>query len=157
VTERVIGVDPGTSVTGYGILEPNGGSGTLVECGVIRTNRRQPLWNRLRDLHDELTRIIERHRPDTLAVESVFYAKNVRTTVSLGHARGAILVAAATAGLRVAEFPPATVKKTLVGAGGAGKEQVAFMVQHLLHLKDPPQPADAADGVALALTYLMTR
>lgn len=157
MTLRVIGVDPGTSVTGYGILEQNGGSETLIECGVIRTNPRQPLWHRLRDLHDELTSIIERHQPDTLAVESVFYAKNVRTTVSLGHARGAILVAAASAGLDVAEFPPATVKKTLVGSGGAGKSQVAFMVQHLLHLSAPPQPSDASDGVALALTYLMTR
>lgn len=158
MTQKVIGVDPGTSVTGYGILERgNGELGRLIECGVIRTNPRQPLWNRLHDLHHALTDIIQRHQPDTLAVESVFYAKNVKTTVSLGHARGAVLIAAAAAGLEVAEFPPATVKKTIVGTGAAAKPQVAFMIKHLLRLSAAPEPDDAADGVALALTYLMTR
>lgn len=158
MTEKVIGVDPGTAVTGYGILEhSNGGRSRLLECGVIRTNPKHPLWDRLRDLHDELSAIIRRHQPDTLAVESLFYGKNVRTTVSLGHARGAILVAAASAGLAVAEFPPATVKKTIVGNGSAAKPQIAFMIKHLLQLSAPPEPDDAADGVAIALTYLMTR
>lgn len=158
MTYTVIGVDPGTAVTGYGVLEQtNGGPRRLVECGVIRTNPRQPLWIRLHQLHDEIAILIERHKPDTLAVESIFYAKNVRTTVSLGHARGAILVAAASAGLDVAEFPPATVKKTIVGRGGAAKSQVAFMLKHLLQLSGPPEPNDAADGVALALTHLMTK
>ena len=158
MTYRVLGVDPGTAVTGYGILEQaDGEPGKLVECGVIRTNPREPLWIRLHHLHDEVAQLIARHKPDTMAVESVFYAKNVRTTISLGHARGAILVAAASAGLDVAEFPPATVKKTIVGRGAAAKSQVAFMVKHLLHLSAPPEPDDAADGVALALTHLMTK
>ena len=153
---KVLGVDPGTAVTGYGIVEPsNGRPGHLIECGIIRTNPKHELWDRLETLYDGLAELIARHEPDVMAVESVFYAKNVRTTVVLGHARGAILLAGAKAGLRVAEFAPATVKKTIVGAGGAAKSQVGYMVQQLLNLKTPPEPADAADGVAVALTYLL--
>ncbi len=158
MTPRVLGIDPGTSVTGYGIVEPaNGAPGHLVECGVIRTSRKRELWHRLDTLHDGVVQLIDKHHPDTLALESIFYAKNVRTTVVLGHARGVILLAAAQAGIDIVEFSPATVKKTVSGTGGAAKSQVAFMVQHLLNLKDPPTPSDAADGVAVALTFLLTR
>jgi len=111
----VLGIDPGTNVTGYGV------------------------------------------EPTAMAIESVFYAKNVKTTVTLGHARGVILLAAARAGLAVAEFPPATVKKNVVGNGSAAKAQVGFMVQRLLNLQEIPEPHDAADGVAIALTYLLTK
>lgn len=159
MTERILGVDPGASVTGYGIIERSaetGQLGSLVECGVIRTDARQPLWVRLHDLHRGLVTVIETHRPSILAVESVFYRRNVRTTVVLGHARGAVLLAAAQAGLDVVEFAPATVKKTIVGAGGATKSQVGFMVQQMLRLRTPPAPDDAADGVAIALTHLLT-
>lgn len=158
MTQRVLGVDPGTAVTGYGVLDcGNGDASRLVECGVIRTNPRHSLWIRLHQIHDGLAQVIDRLKPQALAIESLFYGKNVRTTVSLGHARGAILVAAAQAGLEVAEFPPATVKKTIVGTGAADKTQVAYMVQQLLRLRTAPEPYDAADGVAIALTYLMTR
>lgn len=156
MSPKVLGVDPGTAVTGYGVVGPlTGRPGQLIECGVIRTDPKHELWNRLETIYDGLTELIARHEPDVLAVESVFYAKNVRTTVVLGHARGAILLAGAKAGLHVAEFTPATVKKTIVGAGGAAKSQVGYMVQQLLNLKAPPAPADAADGVAVALTYLL--
>ncbi|NIM49425.1 MAG: crossover junction endodeoxyribonuclease RuvC [Gemmatimonadales bacterium] len=155
---RVLGVDPGTTVTGYGVVEPAAGRpGRLVECGVIRTNPKQKMWHRLDTLYDGICELIERHEPTTLALESIFYGKNVRTTVTLGHARGVILLAAARAGLDITEFPPATVKKSVVGAGGAAKTQVAYMVQQLLNLKRPPTPSDAADGVAVALTYLIRR
>ncbi len=158
MTQRVLGVDPGTAVTGYGVLDhANGDASRLIECGVIRTNPRQALWIRLHQIHEGLTQVIERLEPTTLAIESLFYGKNVRTTVSLGHARGAILVAAAQAGLDVAEFPPATVKKTIVGTGAADKTQVAYMVQQLLRLRTAPEPHDAADGIAIALTYLLTK
>ncbi len=153
---RVIGVDPGTATTGYGVVEPaDGRPGRLVECGVIRTSPHQPLWCRLRALYEDLVQLIERHEPTALAVESIFYAKNVRTTVVLGHTRGVILLAAAQAGLEVAEFPPARVKKMIVGGGAAAKEQVGYMVQKLLNLKSPPEPSDAADGVAVAVAYLL--
>ena len=158
MTTRVLGIDPGTAVTGYGVVEPaNGRPGRLVECGVIRTSSREKMWQRLDALFEGVSELIERHRPDALAVESIFYAKNVRTTVVLGQARGVILLAGARAGLHIAEFPPAQVKQSIVGAGGAGKAQVAYMVQQLLRLAGPPAPSDAADGVAVALTYLIRR
>jgi crossover junction endodeoxyribonuclease RuvC len=158
VTVRVLGVDPGTAATGFGVVEPVAGRpGRLVECGVIRTNSRDKLWRRLDIIHEGVTELIGRHRPTVLALESVFYAKNVRTTVTLGHVRGVILLAAAQAGLEVAEFTPRAIKKSVTGAGGAAKPQVGHMVQRLLNLKDPPRPSDAADGVAVGLTYLLTR
>ena len=158
MTTRVLGIDPGTAVTGYGVVEPaNGRPGRLVECGVIRTNSREKMWQRLDSLYQGVTELIERHRPDALAVESIFYGKNVRTTVVLGQARGVILLAGAQAGIDIVEFPPAQIKQSIVGAGGAAKAQVGYMVQQLLRLAAPPAPHDAADGVAVALTYLIRR
>ena len=156
----VLGIDPGTAATGYGIVtdhsgEPRG-SLSLVECGVIRTAPRDGLSVRLCGLYDEVRAIIARHRPHVMAIEDVFYAKNVRTTIVLGHARGVILLAAQQSGMAIAEYPPAEIKKTVVGAGAATKEQVQFMVARLLRLKSAPQPNDAADGVAAALAHLLT-
>lgn len=157
MTVRVLGIDPGTAVTGYGVVESmEGRTGHLVECGVIRTDSGRELWHRLDTLYDGVTELIKQHEPDALAIEGVFYAKNVRTTLVLGHARGVILLAAAQAGIEVAEFSPASVKKSIVGTGRAAKAQVGYMVQRLLNLKTAPSPDDAADGVALALTYLLT-
>lgn len=154
----MLGIDPGTNVTGFGVVEGlNGHPGRLIECGVIRTNPKQKIWYRLDTLFDGVTELIERHRPSAVALEGVFYAKNVKTTVALGRASAVILLAAARAGLDVAEYSPATVKKSVVGSGRAAKTQVAYMVQRLLNLKTPPRPADAADGVAIALTYIVNR
>ncbi len=154
----MLGVDPGTAVTGYGLVEPAADRpGRLIECGVIRTKAGQPIWDRLATLYAGVSELIDRHAPTVLAVEGVFYAKNVRTTVTLGHARGVILLAAVQRGIEVAEFSPATVKQNVVGTGAAAKEQVGYMVQRLLNLREAPKPADAADGVAVALTYLLTR
>jgi crossover junction endodeoxyribonuclease RuvC len=153
----VLGVDPGTTATGYGIVEGlPGRPGRLVECGVVRTDARGPLPQRLARLHEGMGDLFRQHRPDVLAVESIFYAKNVRTSLVLSQARGVILLAAAQAGVPVAEFAPAAVKKAVVGRGRATKTQVGFMVQQLLRLRQAPRPADAADGVAIALTYLLT-
>lgn len=152
----MLGIDPGTNVTGYGVVEPaNGRPGHLIECGVIRTNPKEAIWRRLDTLFQGVQTLIEQHHPSTLALESVFYAKNVKTTVTLGHARGVILLAAVQAGIEIAEFSPATVKKSVVGTGAAKKGQVGFMVQRLLNLQTAPEPDDAADGVAIALTYLL--
>jgi crossover junction endodeoxyribonuclease RuvC len=157
VSIRVLGIDPGTAVTGFGIIEPTSGRpGQLIECGVIRSNPRQDVGSRLQTVYDGIKEIIERHRPSVAAVEGVFYGKNVRTTVALGQVRGVVLLAAAQAGIEVTEFPPATVKKFVVGEGGAVKDQVGYMVQQLLRLKDPPSPCDAADACAVALTYLFS-
>jgi crossover junction endodeoxyribonuclease RuvC len=153
---RILGVDPGTAITGYGIVETAPARmGRLVECGVLRTTARDPLPDRLRAVYEGLTEIIARHRPDVVAVEGVFYATNVRTTVVLGHARGVVLLAAALADVPVVEYSPAVIKKTVVGRGAALKPQVGYMVARLLQLKQAPAPADAADGVAVALTHLM--
>jgi crossover junction endodeoxyribonuclease RuvC len=156
---RVLGIDPGTATVGYGVVERGanpGAAARLVECGLLRTRPRDTLQRRLAVIHEGLTELIERHRPDVLAVEDIFYAANVRTTVVLGHARGVILLAGAQAGITVAEYSPAVVKKTVVGRGGALKPQVGYMVAKLLKLAAAPQPADAADAVAVALTHLLT-
>lgn len=156
MTVRVLGVDPGTAVTGYGVVESAGnGAGRLIECGIVRTNPADKLWRRLDALYDGVAEVIDRHDPMALAVENVFCGRNVQTTLVLGHARGVILLAAARAGMDVAEFAPATVKKVLAGGGAAAKGQVAYMVGKLLNLRCPPQPPDAADGVAVALAYLL--
>ncbi len=152
----VLGIDPGTAVTGYGVVrgEPFGAL-ALVECGVIRTNPHDPLAVRLREIYDDVRELLARHTPDALSIEDVFYSRNVRTTVVLGHARGVIMLAAQQGGVPVHEFPPAEIKKAVVGTGAASKEQVQFMLTRLLRLKAVPQPSDAADGVAAALTYCM--
>ncbi len=167
----VLGIDPGTAITGYGVVctddsaspRSTGGAskGTqgaprLIECGVIRTSPRAPLASRLHDIFEGVAELIDRHRPDALAVEDVFYARNVRTTIVLGHARGVVLLAGARAGITIHEYAPALIKKTVVGRGAATKDQVQFMVARLLRLKSAPQPADAADGVACALTCVMS-
>jgi crossover junction endodeoxyribonuclease RuvC len=153
----VLGIDPGTANTGYGVVrgEP-GGAPSLIECGVIRTRARDPLPSRLKEIHEGITELIQRHRPDALSVEDVFYSRNVRTTVVLGHARGVILLAAEQHGIPVNELAPAEIKKAVVGTGGATKEQVQFMLTRLLRLKTVPQPTDAADGVAAALACVMS-
>lgn len=155
----VLGIDPGTAVTGYGVVRTRdsrgAGGAELLECGVIRTRASEPLAARLHDIHEGVRELIARHAPQVMAVEDVFYAKNVRTTVVLGHARGVVLLAGAQAGLDIHEFPPAEIKKAVVGNGNATKEQVQFMVTKLLRLKSAPQPADAADGVAAALACVL--
>jgi crossover junction endodeoxyribonuclease RuvC len=151
----VLGVDPGTQVTGYGVVRGDGAVATLVECGVIRTNAKDALPARLHSIYQGVTELLERHAPEVVSVEDVFYAKNVRTTVTLGHARGVILLAAEQRGVPVREFAPAAIKKAVVGSGSGSKEQVQFMVAKLLRLKTAPKPADAADGVAAALAYIL--
>jgi crossover junction endodeoxyribonuclease RuvC len=154
--QLVLGIDPGTAVTGYGIVRKDGRNPlSLVECGVIRTKPRDALAQRLTEIHEGIAELIRRHKPDVLSIEDIFYARNVRTTVVLGHARGVILLAAAQAGMEIHEYPPAEIKKAVAGTGAATKLQVQFMVTRLLRLKSAPQPTDAADGVAAALTFAL--
>ena len=160
---RVLGIDPGSTVTGYAVVDAGPGNGDassrglgrLIECGVITCTRANPLPQRLAELHEGIVELIARHHPTALALENAFYHKNVRTTLVLGHARGVVLLAAQQAGLAIAEYPPATIKKTVVGRGGARKAQVGAMVARLLRLAHAPTPADAADGVAVALTHIL--
>ena len=151
----VLGIDPGTEVTGYGVVGGDAGAPSLIECGVIRTTAREPLPARLASIYEGVCELLERHKPSIMSIEDVFYAKNVRTTVTLGHARGVILLAAQQRGVAVREFSPAAIKKAVAGTGSGTKEQVQFMVTKLLRLKSAPKPADAADGVAAALAFLL--
>lgn len=152
----VLGVDPGTQVTGYGVVRGDGpANATLVECGIIRTTAREPLPARLHSIYEGVCELLDRHKPDVVSIEDVFYARNVRTTVTLGHARGVILLAAQQRAATIRELSPTAIKKAVSGTGAGTKEQVQFMVTKLLKLKSAPKPADAADGVAAALAFLM--
>ena len=152
----VLGIDPGTAITGYGVVaRRDGGAVSLVECGVIRTSPGEPLVQRIREIYDATAALIRRHEPYALSVEEVFHGKNAQSALKLGHARGAILLAAAHHGVAVAEYAPRQIKKAVVGNGNATKDQVGFMVQQQLRLKEAPAPADAADGVAAALCHCM--
>jgi crossover junction endodeoxyribonuclease RuvC len=147
----VLGVDPGTAATGYGVVErPAAGAYRLIECGVIRPPSKQGLAQRLAAIHEEVAVLT-----DSLAVESVFVAHNARSALVLGHARGVVLLAAAQAGVPVAEYAPRAVKAAVTGAGSATKQQIGLMVARLLRLRSAPRPADAADGVAVALAHCL--
>ena len=152
----VLGIDPGTAVTGFGVvLRDPRGRVTLVECGVIRTSAGHPLPRRIRDIYEGIVELIQRHRPTSLSVEQVFHGKNSRTALSLGHARGAILLAGSLHDLPIAEYTAVAIKKAVAGTGRATKDQVGFMVQQQLRLAHAPTPADASDGVAAALCHCM--
>lgn len=147
----VLGVDPGSHATGYGVIstEP---VARMLGGGVIRAVKNAPLAERLLGIHSELTAVIDRFNPETMAVEDLFNAKNARSSLILGHARGVILLAGASAGLPVAEYAPREVKKAITGNGAATKEQVRFMVMRLLSLKDSI-PLDQSDALAVALAH----
>ena len=152
----VLGIDPGTAATGYGVVRrASDSSVSLVECGVIRTSAREPLPIRIREIYDAVFALIRRHEPDVVSVEAVFHGKNAQSALKLGHARGVILLAAAHHEVMIAEYAPRQIKKAVAGTGNATKDQVGFMVQQQLKLKEVPAPADAADGVAAALCHCM--
>ena len=152
----ILGIDPGTAATGYGVVaRRSGGAVSLVECGVIRTSTNETLANRIREIFEGVAGLIERHQPFAMSVEDVFHGKNAQSALKLGHARGAILLAAALREIPIAEYAPRQIKKAVVGSGNASKDQVGFMVKQQLRLKDSPAPADAADGVAAALCHAL--
>ncbi len=152
----MLGIDPGTAVCGFGVVQSGRDRrATLVECGVVRTTARDPLPARLLVLAEAITDLLERHDPDVLALENVFHGRNARSALVLGHARGVVMLVAARRGIEVAEITPAEVKRAVTGTGAASKEQVGMMVARLLRLAAAPSPADAADGVAIALTQLL--
>jgi crossover junction endodeoxyribonuclease RuvC len=149
----VLGVDPGSLRTGYGVVESDGRRHRLVERGVLAPGQRLSLPERLRHIHTGVTDLIARLRPEALAVEDVFHAANTRTALVLGHVRGVVLLAGAQAGLSVHEYPPATVKQQIAGFGRAEKTQVAFMVTRMLDLDRPAAAGDATDALAVALCF----
>ena len=152
---RVLGVDPGLAATGYGVVdgEPSG-TATALTMGAIRTRAREPRAARLALIAEGVGALIEEHRPHEVAIEQQFVAENVRTAMAIGEARAAVMVAAASRGLSVFEYAPSVIKETVAGYGAASKEQVRQMVMALLRLSEPPQPLDASDALAIALTRL---
>ncbi len=151
---RVLGIDPGLSRCGYACLEVVGRTVTAIAIGVITTPPGDPLPNRLAELKRELATLMDELQPTAVAVEHVFFQVNVRTAMSVGQASGLALAEAAARGCIVAQYTPNQVKQAVAGHGGAGKDQVAKMVQVRLGLSTPPKPADAADAAALALCHL---
>ena len=150
----VLGIDPGTAITGYGLVREDDEGLTLIGCGVITTPADRPLPQRLQTIYRGLTAIIGQHQPDQVAVEELFFSRNVRTALSVGQARGVVLLAAAEAGLPLHEYKPLEVKQTVAGYGGADKRQVQEMVRLLLNLEQVPEPDDAADAVAVAVCHI---
>lgn len=154
---RILGIDPGISCTGYAVLETDlNGKMSLIELGVIRTLPSSSMAERLKAIFDGVCEVIASLEPDHFAIESVFVGKNIQSALKLGHARGAAIVAAAQAGLSVAEFSPREVKQNITGNGNADKEQVQFMVKSILRLTQVPKPNDASDAVAIALSFIQT-
>ncbi|HEY6769544.1 MAG TPA: crossover junction endodeoxyribonuclease RuvC [Candidatus Sulfotelmatobacter sp.] len=154
---RVLGIDCGGHYTGYGVVEmlPQGRLCWLTS-GAITLSVREPLPQRLSRIFVQLGDIILRHQPDEVAIEDVFYALNVKSALKLGQVRGVAMLAAATAGLEVAEYSPLTIKSSVVGYGRAEKQQVQQMVTRLLELAQPPEPMDASDALAIAICHLHT-
>ncbi len=150
---RVLGVDPGIAVTGYGVVDDRAGAVTAVEFGCVRTSSSQNLPDRLLTLHATLLTIVDRVAPHVVAVEEVFFSKNVETAMGVGQARGVVLLAAAQRGLSVAEYTPPQIKLAIAGYGGASKHQMQAMVQKLLDLEEIPRPDDAADALAVAMCH----
>ena len=154
---RVLGIDCGGEYTGYGVVEmASSGKLGCLACGAIKLSPREALPRRLSRIYEQLGEIISRHQPDEVAIEDVFYALNVKSALKLGQVRGVAMLAAAAAGLEVAEYSPLTIKSSVVGYGRAEKQQVQQMVTRLLELAEPPEPMDASDALAIAICHLHT-
>ena len=147
----ILGIDPGSHATGYGVIETSPAV-RFLDGGVIRPDKGLGLPRRLLAIHEALRGVLDRHAVDAMAVENLFNAKNARSSLILGHARGVILLTGAEAGLEVAEYAPREIKQALTGNGAAAKEQVRYMVMRLLGLKEEP-PMDLSDALGVALTY----
>ena len=149
----ILGIDPGTGRLGWGIISKEKSKETVIDYGCLETPANTPLPERLETIYKFLTEIISRHKPDSAAVEQLFFATNAKTAISVGAARGVVLLACQQNHLPVFDYTPLQVKSTLTGFGQADKKQIQFMVAKLLHLKETPQPDDAADALAIALTH----
>lgn len=150
---RIIGIDPGTAITGFGIIEINGNKFEVINYDCIRTPAQDSLDQRLCMVFNEIDRLLELYRPEHFAIEELFFNKNVKTALAVGHSRGVAILAAARKGLPVFEYTPLQVKQAVVGYGRAEKAQVQFMVKTILGLQQVPKPDDVADALALAICH----
>jgi crossover junction endodeoxyribonuclease RuvC len=151
---RIFGIDPGSDRTGYGCIEREGGRHSLVICGSLSGRPGATFPDKLQAIHSGLMKLLAAHRPDCVAVENIFHARNVRSALKLGHARGVVLLAASEAGVPVVEYAPAEIKRAVVGYGRAEKQQVQQMIKLLLGLPAAPSPHDVADALAVAMCHL---
>ena len=151
---RVIGIDPGTAITGWGVVEGEGNDLTMIAAGVVTTPAGMPLPKRLQIIYRELNVLIAEWQPTSAAIEELFFSKNAKTALAVGHGRGAAMLALANSNLPITEYKPLEVKQAVTGYGGADKGQIQQMVKLLLSLEDIPRPDDAADALAVAICHL---
>ena len=155
---RIIGIDPGTGILGFGVIDFKGGKSKMIDAGVIKTPAHTPLDERLEDIFDNLMEVIKQTKPNVMSIEKLFFARNVTTAMSVSHARGVVMLAGKKSGLSIFEYTPLQIKQTLTGYGRADKKQMQEMVKLHLSLKVTPKPDDCADALATAITHsLMTR
>lgn len=151
---RILGIDPGTRVTGVGLIDINEkGEPSLCHFGCINTNRKESLPLRLKNIYEGLVTIIETYKPNHIALENIFYSENIKTAIVMGHARGVSLLAPIRMGVEPAEYSPREVKLAVVGRGNASKSQVQFMVRNILNIEEADLPLDAADALAVSLCH----
>lgn len=152
---RILGIDPGTGILGFGVVDVKGNTFVLVTAGVIKTPAHTPLDGRLEEIYDGLCEIIAETKPDVVSIEKLFFARNVTTAMSVSHARGVAILAGKKAGLSYAEYTPLQIKQTITGYGKADKKQMQEMIRLQLGLKTIPKPDDAADALGAAITHAM--
>lgn len=152
---RIIGIDPGTGILGFGVIDFDGRNFTMVTAGVIRTPAHTPLDERLEEIFDSLSKIITETSPEIMSIEKLFFARNVTTAMSVSHARGVAMLTGRKASIPIAEYTPLQIKQTLTGYGKADKKQVQEMVRVNLGLRDVPKPDDCADALAAAITHVV--
>ena len=152
---NVLGIDPGLVNTGYGIISSINNNFELIDYGVIKTNSKDKLSNRLKIIFNEVNQLINKYNPKVLSIEEIFYSKNVKSSLLLGHARGVAMAAASVNEMLVYEFAARKVKQSLTGNGNAHKDQVRFMVKNLLKMNEAPKSEDASDALGIALCYML--
>ena len=154
---KILGIDPGLNVTGYGLVEEKGSRIRLIEAGIVRTSAAKPIQDRLRKIYDSLSEVIEEYRPEAVIIEKIYsHYKHPVTAILMGHARGTICLLCGKYNIPLVSYPSTQLKKSIAGKGRATKKQVAGMVQAFLSLKKPPQPEDVTDALALAISHVNT-
>jgi crossover junction endodeoxyribonuclease RuvC len=153
---KILGIDPGTGILGFGVIEKKSSKLSMLDAGVIRTPSKQSDGERLKIIYDELAGIIKQNKPDVMAVEKLFFAQNVTTAMSVSQARGAVMLCGIQNGLSVFEYTPLQIKQSITGYGRADKNQIQQMVKNILKLDDIPKPDDCADALACAITHATT-
>ena len=154
---RTLGIDPGTATTGFGVVDEINKKLSLVDYGCIKTSADLDMPSRLNIISEQMKELIDKYKPENVAVEQLFFTTNAKTAIKVGEARGVILLTASQAGVKVSEYTPLQVKMALTGYGKADKKQVQYMVKSVLKCKEIPKPDDAADAVAIAICHLNSR